>query len=223
MSTYLQLSQRLRQEAGISGTGPSTVVSQTGEMRRVVDWVNSAWLDIQMDSPYWDWMRDDFSFVTVANQRSYTPVQAGITTRFGRWNLDSIGLSSGSQNDETLLDETSYRSFRFMYIVGPQTVGRPVSVTAMPDQSLGLGHTPNAVFTVRGEYWKTPQSLSVDADIPEMPEQFHEAIVYRALMLYARYESAAEIYSDAEQNYKRWMGQLRDHQLPGVTLSGPLA
>jgi len=33
---FLQLAQRVRQEAGISGDGPVSVVNQTGEMKRVV-------------------------------------------------------------------------------------------------------------------------------------------------------------------------------------------
>lgn len=223
MATFLQLAQRLRQEAGVSGTGPSSVVSQTGEMLRIVDWVRMAWTDIQMARQDWDWLREDFSFSTVSDQRSYTPAEAGIASRFGRWNLNAVGISTGPQSDETLLAPMSYASFRSTFMIGPQTTGRPIVVTSMPDQSLGLGYTPNAVFTVRGEYWKSLQTLSADGDTPEAPAQFHDAILYRALMLYARYESAAEIYSDADMNYRRWMGLLQDHQTPMAEMPGTLA
>ena len=82
MSTYLEICKRVRQEAGIAGTGPASVLNQTGEYKRVVDWVASAWEDLQNKRSDWLWMQGDFTFVTIASQDSYTPVEAGIATRF---------------------------------------------------------------------------------------------------------------------------------------------
>jgi hypothetical protein len=48
------------------------------------------------------------------------------------------------------------------------------------------------------------------------------AIVYRALMLYGRYEAAAEIYQDADTNYKRIMRRVDLNQLPDIELAEPL-
>ena len=223
MSTYLQLSQRLRQEAGLSGTGPTTVTSQTGEMRRIVDWVASAWLEIQSAHNQWNWMRADFSFSTVASQQAYTAAEAGVASRFRAWELDGMGIKTPASNDETELMRMAYFDFRRSYIIGPQSEARPVAVTALPNRSLALGYTPNAVYTVRGEYWKAHQTLTVDADIPEMPTDYHEAVLYRALMMYARYAAASEVYEDANSKYLFWMNKLIHEQLPDVTQPEPLA
>jgi hypothetical protein len=220
---YLQLAQRLRQEAGVSGTGPLTVVNQSGEMRRLVDWINSAWLDIQRLHASWDWMLAETTFLTVAGQGSYTPVQAGIASRFGRWSIASFRVARTPPNDETMLMPLSYGDFRSVYLTGPQPQARPVVVCSLPSLSLGLGYKPDQAYTIRGEYWKSAQNLTADSDIPEMPEDYHDAIVYRALMLYARYESAAEIYEDALQNYRRLISLLEIHQLPSFDGTEPLA
>ena len=46
--TFLELCRRLAREVDASGSGPSAVTGQTGENRRIVDWVASAWQDIQL-------------------------------------------------------------------------------------------------------------------------------------------------------------------------------
>lgn len=75
---FLGLVQRLRQEAGASGTGPLTVAGQSGELQRLVNWTNDAWLDIQSLKLDWDWMRSSFAFQTVAGQAIYPASQMGI-------------------------------------------------------------------------------------------------------------------------------------------------
>ena len=41
--TFLELCKRLRAEAGLSGSGPSTVINQTGHYGNVVRWVQQAY------------------------------------------------------------------------------------------------------------------------------------------------------------------------------------
>lgn len=219
---FIDIVKRVRQEVGIAGSGPITVTAQTGELRRLVDWVASSWLDIQLSKPDWLWMRGDFTFPTVASQRVYTSAEAGITDRFSQWHLHSSRLGL-TQNDETLLDPVSYDVFRASYIVGPQVSGRPVSVAVSPSMGLCLGYTPDQVYTVKGEYQKSPQSLVADTDVPEMPAQYHEAILYLAMKKYARYMAAPEIYGDADENHRRVMSSLYIHQLPGFSDVEPMA
>jgi len=97
VATFLSIVQLLRQEAGIAGTGPSTVVGQTGEMKRLVDWTAAAWFEIQATHPDWRYKRYSVSFATVAAQATYTPAQAGITAAtFSRWVRDSFRVYNTS-------------------------------------------------------------------------------------------------------------------------------
>lgn len=86
---FLQLVNRTRQNCGISSTDLTTVLSQTGENKRIINWVNESWLDIQAMRQDWLWLRKDFSFQTVAGQIAYTPTQIGLTD-FGLWARDSF-------------------------------------------------------------------------------------------------------------------------------------
>lgn len=221
--TFLELVQRLRQEAGIAGSGPASVTFQTGELKRLVDWVASSWNDIQIAKPNWLWMNGQFQFVTTPGQREYTPAEAGVATRFSSWLTRSVRLGLNPPNDEVLLEPVSYDEYRSIYLVGPQPLSRPVVVSVSPALNLLLGYAPNEAFTVTGEYQKTPQRLAADADEPEMPAAYHEAILYLALTKYARYMAAGEVYEDAMMNYRRIMQHLQVNQLPGVTMAEPMA
>lgn len=88
---FLQLCQRAVVECGVSGyaaNSPTTTVSQTGQLARVINWVNSAWVDIQSIHQDWQWMRYSCAFPTVTGQTLYTTAQCN-TTDFGMWARDT--------------------------------------------------------------------------------------------------------------------------------------
>lgn len=86
---YLDLCKRVSQEAGYSGSGPSKVTGQTGEMQRVVSWVQDAWIELQQQQKYWRFMLSSFdvtmnqgeSSVTVAADYKRTKKDSVVVTR----------------------------------------------------------------------------------------------------------------------------------------------
>jgi hypothetical protein len=224
---FLQLAQSLRQECGVSGSGPSSTVSQTGEAKRLVDWINAAWLEIQGLHDTWHFMRDTFSFQTVAGTGDYTPTAAGLSDH-RYWFKDTLRTYKTALGlaDEQWLIEWEYQVFRNTYRFGLQTTqqGRPVVFAEKPmDKALMLGSVPDDVYTVVGEYQKKPTQLSGDTDTPEMPEHLHQVIVYKAMEYYGLFESAPEVLSRARTGYSALKGQLEREQLPAVYLGNPLA
>lgn len=85
----LQLVQRLHQECGVSGSRPTTTLNLTGELNRLVGWVDAAWNDIQGKHQNWKWLRATATFPTVAGQATYTPAQIGLTD-FGMWDRETF-------------------------------------------------------------------------------------------------------------------------------------
>ncbi len=217
----LQLAQRLAVEAG-SSANVASIVAQSGEAGRMANWIAAAWVDLQLERPDWYWMRGSFSFSTTALDGQYSSTDAGITSRFAMWDVKSLRCYQTNVNDELALSWMQYEDFRSAYLIGSQSPSRPVNCSIAPSLDLLLGPRPEAVYVISGEYFKSPQDLAVDADVPELPAQYHMAIIYRALMMYARYEAAAEIYADAEANYKRLLRRLELNQLPTVEFGGTL-
>jgi hypothetical protein len=220
---FLSLAKRLRQEAGISGTGPATVLSQTGEMLRVVDWILAAYEDIQNAHTSWRFLRTNFSFSTVDGQQQYTPAQAGVTD-MGSWVQEGISLYS-SAADEQFLTYTPWDNFKAVYGIGTHrtTKGRPTVVSVTPANSLALWQLPDAVYACLGEYYKTAATMTADADIPNIPARFHMAIVWKALMYYGAYAAADEKYAHGKNEFGRLMRQMELDQLEDFTYGEPLA
>jgi hypothetical protein len=225
MSTFLQLCQNLRSEAGISGTISSTQ-NQVGELARVVTWIRRAYRDIQNLYPNWNFLRTDFTFPTIASADTYLPTAVNIADH-GAWKVDSLRcyLTSVGSTDEQWLDYVPWEDFRDTYKFGANRsiTGRPIKVSVKPDQSLVFYPTPDDVYTIVGERFKSAQELNENADIPLIPAQYHDIIMWRALIFYGEFESAQEHLSTGEAEYKRLLRSLEARELPNLTIAGSLA
>lgn len=236
MSTYLVLSQHLRQEVEGGGTGPSAVTGQSGEAARYVKWIADAYTELQQRRE-WNWLRSEFSVNTVADDDSYagtdctdTRLSASVT-RFSRWiTHDDCGysnikayLQSGGVSGEYWLTPLSWAEFRNIYKIGSQTSGQPHHFAIDPQNNLRLGPKPSAVYVVTGEYQMSPQILAADGDTPEMPSQFHELTVYEAMEKYGASSIAPEVLARAQNEGGRMRNALMRNQLPKVSFGSPLA
>lgn len=238
MSTYLQLSQLLRQECGISGTGPAAVTSQTGENARLVTWVAAAWRDIQTRHENWRWMRRNCSITTTTDQGDYAytaftdVTDVAAISRFSRWlpyddkgcSLFSIYQTSSGVAAERRLIYLPWDNFRVLYRFGTQTSSFPVHFSITPADKLALGPEPDATgYTVLGEYQMGTQELAANSDTPDMPSRFHNLIVYRGMMKYGAHESAGEVYADGASQFSQMMFALEKDQLHPITLGRSIA
>ena len=230
---FLQLCQRVRQECGISGTGPTSVLNQTGENKRIVDWVSSAYEDLQLKRSNWYWMRGTFVFNTTVGKADYTAIEAGIfelvdsvqISNFAQWDQETIRLwkTTDSETNAMFIPYIAYQDYLMSRMTPADNANRPSSFTVMPNLSLQLAPKPDQIYTVKGDYFKIPHVLKTTLEVPALPSQFHMAIVYRAMMMYARFEAAGEIYADAEMNYKRLVNRIEANQLPTMSMAQPLA
>ena len=222
----LQLVNQTRTECGVTGPALVTVQNQTGESARMVAWVQQAWIDIQTSKDDWLFLREPFTFNTVAQQWEYTAAQAGLTD-FGNWKRDSFRCSSVGQNygDEQLMNFMEWTTYRNLYRYANmrRTYARPVVVSITPDKSLAFGSIPDQAYVIDGEYYTQPVNLTLDTDTPGVPDRFHMIIVYRAMMYYAGYEAAPEVMARGEFEYRRLYSRLEIDQLPSITSGPPLA
>ena len=223
--TFLELCQRLRSEAGQAGSGPTTVVSQTYELLRTVNWIKTAYEDIQNLHAEWNFLRADLTFQTVASDNTY-PIADISTTEYGEWNQESFRSykTSSGVAGEQFMEWLDWPDFRDKYVIGSNRTleGNPRYIAQKPDTSLIVFPTPDAAYTINGEYFKRAQVMSVDADEPLIPTKFHMIIVWRALMFYAGFTGAPELYEVGQREYKNMLFKLESSQLPRIRLAGPL-
>lgn len=212
--TFLQLCQRLRQEASVSGAGPTSVIDQRGEMQRLINWTRAAYTEILGKWQNWDflWRETDIAVSAV----SATPEMVALPGDFGRVARDSNGAPLVRFGDRDLV-EMPFRDYRASDYPAAST---PVDFFLLPYNStagrrLRLAPTPSADGTVYLSYYAAPShELVNNGDVPWIPPEHHEVILWRALMMYANYESASELLQQAGTNYGEAMAQLEAAELP---------
>lgn len=224
MSTYVQLCQRLRQEAGVAGTGPSTVASQTGMYQKLVNWVQRAWIDIQGSAPYWRFLRNQYTGTLTIGTRTYNVVTDLLLNYVDKWDPEGAWIYRTSDADISQIEWLTYPEFRRQFPGGWGT-GRPQIVAEWQGDNLVFDKIPDYAYTIRFDYWMTPEKLTNDSDVPAAPEHYHDIIVWRALMMYAASEGAPELLQYARAMYSPMLIQLKLDQLdaPPARKSYPLA
>lgn len=215
---YLSLTQRLRQEAGVSGDGPATIVGQVSMYGKLVGWIDTAWQEIQTSRPDWLFMNSQFNFDTIAAQRDYTPAGAGISD-LKLWDTDSFMIYEKTlgEDDQNYLPHVSYIKWRQQYRarMAARDDARPFIFTLMPNNSVRFETRPDKIYTIDGDYKRSTQVFSDNADVPTgLPDDFHMMIVWRALMFYADDQNAPDALDKATEAYNPLLIRLEDEQLP---------
>lgn len=236
--TLLELVQSAHYEAKQPGSPPSTTAGQTGRAADFVRWVIEAYNDIQREKDgRWKWLRGSFYVDTVADTASYaygdcTDVDAAAAiSRFRAWDLDErepplIYLSSDGASTERELVIQDWPRFRYLYVRATHDSAYPGDVSVDAADNLYLGPTPDDVYRVTGNYWKSNQTLADDADTPEMPSDYHMLIPYRALLKYGYNAVAQEVLARIQVEGADLYEALKLNQAYSrfsLSVAGPLA
>lgn len=226
--TFLELVQELARQSGTlaGGTTIASVSSVTGRADKLVAWIKNAWEDIQNQRTDWLWMNTTFSGSVLTDTLRYTPTSLSLT-RLRKWSIDdpsgwqpvTLYDPALGQSDEGPLHFIPWSLWRSKYDRNSHDGDRPVEYSVSPANELCVGPKPDQTYTIRGEYWKTPQTLSANSDEPECPSHLHKIIVHRAMMLMAESDESPSTYQFARAEYLRLFGILCDEQLPAMSAS----
>lgn len=209
---YLQLAQRAHAECGLSGTGPQSSTNQTGVNAKLVAWAAQAWDEMQAEREDWRWAWREDAIETVAEQASYS--LPGLLPEYGVLIENTLHIGGAP------LAKTAYAEFSQVYERGSAPVGKPVFYAVAPDRSIRLAPTPDATYTLTLQHYAKPQPLVSGSDTPALPEQYHMALVYRTVMLYAAHDDHPQLFQDAALNYERWLRRIMATETPQVATSG---
>jgi len=223
--TYLELVNRVKQETGVAGSDITTVVGLTKEMKRIADWTASAWEDIQNERQDFEFHRKFFTFNTVVGQQVYE-AGSGLDINlsdFATWRNHSFRIYrtvDGTNNEIDLTQWLNYSDFRDYFLFGTlrSVTQRPKDITIDPSDKLVLGFTPDDVYTVVGEYYRSPQILSVDADVPIIPSEFHMIIVYETMISYGYHNAASEQILRGKEKLAKLKNRLIQRYTPSITV-----
>lgn len=215
--TYLELVQALWRETGTGGPEPQSILNQVGEAKRLVEWVKKADIHIQTLYRDWNFLWAQGSFDTVDGQRIYGLAPDMSHVDRDAWYITSDQYPTGLAFDEYLdiKDES----------LDTVTTAKPYQVTMLPDRTVRLTPIPDAtIHTIGYDYWTAPVELTEnDAAVSVIPEEFHRAILGKAIMYYAEYEAAPEQMEHGGRMFAHHMENLIARELPGMRYSHKVA
>ena len=202
---FLTICKRVNDIAGFQGV--VTSVTPTGYQAVLVQAVKDAYEDIQRFRTEWDFMHKKKS-VNVSNATNYyslADLWGAETPDLAVWrhvNYDYERLTEYSYEAYELVDQEDYEGGepRF-YSIDPATNGLYVSKL---DQ----------LYTLEIYYTSTFDELTTATQIPAIPERFHQAIVYGAVMKLATYVGNPTLFDTYARQYAEAMGQLMREQNP---------
>jgi hypothetical protein len=197
---FLTLCQTLARESGASSSTLTTVTGAIGENLRFVEWIRRANSDIQSL-----WANWKFNFAQSSDTTSI-----GVSINTAPSDLESWDRSRFKIDGEVVpsIDYAEWSDF------GAVSSGKPSQIVVMPNNSLMFVPTPDAIYTVTGDYYLSPQELTDNADIPRIPETYHDVIWLYALVNYAYYEAADEVLQRAKDRLMERLPRLESSQLP---------
>lgn len=226
--TFLEICQDFVSELGVAnGTGPNSVLNQTGEYRNVVRWIRDSSLWIDNNWKDWKYLKLEYFGVLGTNNEisldRFAPAPnnpPGVLVR--RWDKDSMWIDKQGITASPLAF-VEWDRFRQLYDTSrdlPNQRSKPTTFTIRPDNTIQTFPIADALYTMSGEFWRRPPVLKVDNDTPLMPAEFHRLIVCRAAIMYGNREDAPEIISGMETEYDTLLPMLQADQLPGFDLEG---
>lgn len=208
-STFLELCKAARRACGITGMGPTTVLNNTGDYEKLVEWVALA--DQELQSRWLDW---DFLHVSTWSTSTIVGVPTVMAPdNIGAWDTDSFYLNY-SLSTGTKLAPMDYKEWRKTMRQGTQTNQRPTIAVVKPDLSLILQSPPDAVYTLTADYWMRPAKMAANTDTSPIPEEYERIIIARAKMMYAEDGGSMVLLQSAQIEYDDLLDKLEAKYLP---------
>lgn len=233
MATFLELVQDLARDSGTLAGGVNLVTVTTpssGRADKMIGWIRKAWINIQNERDDWPWMRREFTAPLTIGKARYTAAELGIASRFGQWVGDrptgrgvfrtvTVYDPIEGKADEGQIRQVDYDQWRAMYARGAHDANRPTDWAISQLQEMVFGATPDKPYVVSGEYRLSPQVLRENADVPELPEQYHGAIVWEAMKLLGIADESPQTASSAISEYVLARQNLNRDYLPEITIN----
>lgn len=217
MSDFLALCRSVRQECGVPGDGPVSVVGQKGVLLKLVNWTAKAWVDIQRKRRDWRFMKASHAGTLAIGKQEYNAADFGINKAvLGEIDRHSFYLG-GDRLPLLFMDWNDWRAAR--HGINPKTT-KPKKWTVNLAGNVLFDSVPDMAYAHTFDYRLAVQRLASNTDKPYLPDDYSDAIVALAVQYYADYEEIAALSRSAQIRHLDAMTDLESDQSPQVSF-GP--
>ena len=198
--TFLEIVRKANIFCGLQG-GIDSVTYATGVQKTLVEFVNAAYLDIQLLRDNWAWMQK-YTSSFLWGALSTEQVNAGVNKYVSLYNSENV--------DMTYVDY-------YIWLTSSSftRVDVPNFFTIVPETNAVIVSPVNDTVTINYVAAIDPEELTTNTQVPKMPSRYHNIIVYKAAMEVASMLGNAEIRNENAARYDLMLCQLlRNQNLP---------
>lgn len=213
--TFLEIVRRVNAITGFQGEIKS--VDATGYQEVLITAVKDAYEDIQRYRSDWEFMKTSrqISVSDAKEEYTLTELWAGDTVDLANYRFivyDYKPLTFIPYEDFVLIDYSQY------------TGGKPNEFTVDPDSKNLIISPVDTNYTMTLHYTRTLDVLSSNTQVPLIPINFHQLIVYMAVMTVSTYLGNPTLYDTYSVKTSITLGQLlRDSNPAKVIRKRPIA
>ncbi len=202
----LEIAKEINIASGLQGDIDS-IVSPSGVKRSIITFMNTAYADIQNLRDNWSWLKVGGSFV-----RGINSTETVIS------NVKKLSLIYYSGKPLIFVDYDSW------LLNGPYTSNvTPYIFTIRPETGGVIVNTVDNNYTIGYRGVRSLDKLTSNSQIPLLPVDFHNTIVYKAAYEMGIFLGNAEIMSLNKEKYDFAISSLlREHNIPKCVKLRPL-
>jgi hypothetical protein len=188
-----------------------TVVGAAGMRAKFVNWVSSAWVDIQKEKDEWSFLKASTTIEVNDSMDVFTKASVGLSGM-------RIPLSAFILVDSVYMPLTLLRS-----ISSQDETNRVNKQQAMPkilyfdNGKFSFDSIPDKNYTIKIFYLLAPQRLVNDSDEPIVDEEYQDAIKWKAVETYALDDNDQALQARAKVELERAMNIMYSDLLPALT------
>jgi len=205
---FLEICKRVRQDSGISGD-IAAVTGQQGILAKLVTWVQEADLEIQRSKTEWSFMWRRASASLVVGKNEYLPADLNMQP-FANLETMFIGTKPTYEVPWAQLEHDLLSN-------GGAPSGEPCSYALSLDGFIVFNRSPLTAGLVSIRYHLLPLRMTINTSVSPIPEEYHEAIVQKALQSYARHEQDDQLQRDAIAAFDVLSKEMAARFLPKIT------
>jgi len=207
--TFLEICREVYKALGLQGTFND--VNASNDTKIISQAVKEGWIDVQNYRKDWKFLQES---VTLTLDPAYTEynltfIFGSSDNDFGYWDPDNFIYDFQS------LKERTYDDWRRLEVIN---TNEPRYFAVKPNDNSVLFTPLDNNYDVTLDYFKTPQILENNTDVPAFPQAYHTLLLYKGLINASVFFSSPEMYQYAVIRADQLMGQLMREQLPSKTL-----
>ena len=191
----LEIAKAVNALAGTQGV-VTTTEGVTGYQEVLLQFIDKGYREIQVYRKNWKFMQ---SFVQAALN--------GLDQVFEDADIALV--------DKVIYNKAELRQVPYEdWILRDHPSGPPSEYTISPLNGSIIFNLPDAPYIVDVYYWHVPDNMTLNVDVPVLPVQYHDIIIYKGCMGLGTYLGNYDLVNENQELYDIAMGQMLRTECP---------